>query len=378
VRLGVNTLFLIPGAVGGSETYLRETLRALAEVRPDWEIVLFTNDENEPVFASPASPVPLAARRPLGFRASWRPRRIVREQFQLPRAARAAAIDVLWSPGYTAPLRALCPQAVTIHDTQYRRYPEDLSLSHRLATDALVRGACRAASRILAVSEFTRREIEALAPAAAPKIVVTPEAASPAFARPPDPARAAAMRARLGFDGPYILCVAHTYPHKNVATLVRAFALVADAVPHRLVLVGHPRRGEPEVRRARDELARPDRVTRLAGLEADDLSALYHGAAVFAFPSLYEGFGLPVLEALSAGAPVLAARRGAVPEVGGEAVDYVDPPTPEGFADGLRRLAAETPDRRAARAARGRDRAARFTWRATAEATARAIESAAR
>ncbi len=377
MRIGVNTLFLIPGEVGGSETYLRETLTAMApEAGTTW--VLFTNAENDGALRDRFGGRADFAFERLDFRASNRPVRIVREQTELPLRAARARIDVLWSPGYTAPLAYGGRQAVSILDMQYRSHPDDLGPVARLATHLLVSGAARRCGTILAISEFTKSEIVRHTGADPARIHVTPLAANEAFARalPPDEL-AATRRRHTGSDAPYILCVANTYPHKNVATLVRAFGAMEGRCAHHLVLEGKPRLGEAAVREAVAALRDPSRVHRAAGLPRNELIALYQAADLFVFPSLYEGFGLPVLEAMAAGVPVLAARRGSVPEVGGDAIRYVDGADAAEMAAAAGEMLAEGDAARRVRIDAARVRAAGFSWTETARLTRAALRAAA-
>ena len=155
LRLGVNALFYLPGEVGGSETYLRETLRALVR-RPDRpDLVLFTNAENDRVLRAE---FPAADAVPSGIAATNRFARILAEQFQLPQLVRRARPDVLWSPGYTAPARAACPQVVSVLDMQYKRFPQDVSWLAARAMDVLYPLAARRAAAVVAISEFAKAE----------------------------------------------------------------------------------------------------------------------------------------------------------------------------------------------------------------------------
>lgn len=378
MRVGVNTLFLIPGEVGGSETYLRRTLAAMKQVIPAVDLVLFTNRENDAVLRSDLEGLRGVEFVPLDFAAANRYRRIVREQIQLPRAVKRARIDVLWSPGYTAPRSCCCPQVVTVLDMQYKRYPEDMSWLARAVTDALVRAACRRVEGIIAISEFSRAELLRFTPAREDAIHVTLLGVDPAFAARPPEARIHQRAAELvGAEAPYFLCVANSYPHKNVHLAVDAFDLVADGLPHHLVLVSRPRRGERALRDSLAATRHRDRVHRLKGVSFDDLVTLYQAADVFLFPSVYEGFGLPVLEAMAAGVPVITTAQAAIPELGGTHVRYVPPHRAEPMAAEIRALLGLDEAARADRLDAARDWAKRFTWEAAARATWLALKQAA-
>ena len=356
LRLGVNALFYLPGEVGGSETYLLETLRALSR-RPDPPaLVLFSNAEND---AKLRAEFPAAEVVASGTAAANRFARILVEQFRLPRLAQRARVDVLWSPGYTAPAFCSCPQVVSILDVQYKRFPADVSWLAARTMDVLYPLSARRCGAVVAISEFAKSEAVRFLGVPPDKVTATLLAADPAFGAPagPPPAELA--------DAPYLLCVAHTYPHKNVGLLVRAFNRIAPEIPHRLALVGKPRFGEPEVAAALKE-SPPGRVVRFPGLPRSDLIALYRNADWFVFPSLYEGFGLPVLEAMRAGTPVLATREAAIPEIGGDCVRYADGRDEAAFAAALRAAIALPRAERARLAAAATTRAAGFTWDASA------------
>ncbi len=368
MRIGINTLFYIPGEVGGSETYLLETFAAMLEQAGEHEFVLFTNREGHAALAPRFGECGSVKFQALDFHASNRYARIVLEQTRLPLAARRWKLDVLWSPGYTAPFVADCPQALSILDMQYKTHPQDLGALARLTTDVLVQTGARRARRLLAISEFSKQEIVRHTRAAAEKVVVTPLAADPAFGEQQERPQA------FPHDRPYLLCVANTYPHKNVHALVAAYGEIQGGIPHDLVIVGKPRLGESDVRLALAGVPQPERVRRVGGLDRAALIALYQHASLFVFPSLYEGFGLPVLEAMLAGTPVLTTRMGSIPEVGGDEADYFDPAE---AGDLARRMLGLLKAKDENKIARARARAMSFSWRRTAELTLEALERAA-
>ncbi len=355
MKIGINTLFLIPGEVGGSETYLMEILREWKNQKIPHEVILFTNVENharlDAEFSGEGWQCVLCS-----FKASNRVVRILREQTELPYKVKKSGVAVLWSPGYTAPLFCGCPQVVSILDMQYKRFPQDLSWLGRWTTGVLVQTGSLRAKKILTISEFSKSEITHFTRASAEKIRVTPLAADSIFAQK--------VAGEVSVKKPYLLCVANSYPHKNVDQYIRAFARLEDEIPHQLVWVGRPRLGEAAVLEALQEVKDMERVTRLSGIERDELVRLYQQADVFVFPSLYEGFGLPVLEAMQAQTPVVTTGCGSIPEVGGSFVHYVesddDASWAEGISDCLRNHGMGMDHEREAWLAR-------FSWREAAE-----------
>ncbi len=375
VKIGVNTLFLIPGEVGGSETYLRDVLRHAVGRHPDVKWILFTNVENHESFRDAFATAGNVQLWPLGVRARHRAGRIIREQCLLPFAVRKAGVDVLWSPGYTAPVWAPCPQVVSVLDMQYREFPQDLSPLALLATRVLVPLAVRTARRVITLSEFSRSQIVKYVNVGRDKIIPIHLAAGKEFGEGMAREEGEGRRNALIPRAPYVLCVAHTYPHKNVHTLVEAFGIMGSETGCNLVLVGTEQRGEPLVVKALSTCGRGGRVIRLKGLDRRDLIALYQGASVFAFPSLYEGFGLPILEAMTAGVPVVTMDVGPMREIGGETLRYFDGTAPDlarqlKWALGIDMTAREDWVRAA------RERAATYSWDRTADQTLEALRTA--
>ena len=357
LRLGVNTLFYLPGEVGGSETYLLETLRALVRRPEGPDLVLFSNTENDGKLRAEFPGEEVVAS---GIGATSRVARILAEQFQLPGLAKRALIDVLWSPVYTAPALASCPQVVSILDMQYKRFPQDVSWLAARTMEVLYPSAARRCEAVVTISEFAKSEIVHYLGVPPEKVTVTLLAADPAFSLPEGPPPEAEQ------GTPVLLCVAHTYPHKNVALLVRAFNRIAAQIPHRLVLVGKARLGEPEVAAALKN-SPPGRVIRIPGLERPELIKCYQAADWFVFPSLYEGFGLPVLESMCAGTPVLTTREASIPEIGGDCVCYADGRDEAAFSEALRAAVLLPTDERAQLVEVARKRSEVFTWEASAE-----------
>lgn len=372
MRIGINTLFLVPGDVGGTEIYLRRNLLAMVAGNPDDIFVLFATLNNEELFRDELKPFANVDYRVLPFRAAIRPLRILCEQLLLPWFVWESKVDLLWSPGYTAPALCNCPQAVTVHDLQYKSHPDDLSFLERITLDTLVKIACRQCAAIIAVSEFSKQEILRYGFAPSDKIHAVLEGVEPDFATPVPAEETVQLPSA---DKPYILCVAHTYPHKNVDKLIAAFALLEKRIPYQLVLVGKARRGEQSVQEQLQRLQNPKRVIRLQDLINRELQALYHEATMFVLPSTYEGFGLPVLEAMMAGLPVVTVKAASLPEVGGQYAVYAEKAEPSFLANKVMEVLNLSEQERTEQVRKGRQWAKSFTWERTAEQTVQILRS---
>lgn len=275
--------------------------------------------------------------------------------------------DLLFVPAHVVPLLHPPRSVVTIHDLGYLVFPEAHTARRRLELDLSTRWCLHAARRVIAISQVTKDDLVRHYGADPQRVAVVHHGVGSAFRPPDDPGQIAATRARYGLDAPYFLYVGAIQPRKNLARLIEAFARAA-ASDTLLVIAG--RRGwlsDPIMRRA-DELGIARRV-RFPGYVPDaDLPALLGGALAFVFPSLYEGFGMPVLEAMACGAPVLTSTTSALPEVAGDAALLVDPCDTDAIAAALARLAADAPLRADLRA-RGLARTAGFSWERCARDT---------
>lgn len=358
---------MVPGDVGGTEIYLRENLKEMVTAAPETGFVLFSSTDNEDVFRSDLQSAVNVEYMQLPFRVANRPVRILTEQFLLPKYVRKSGVDVLWSPGYTAPIRCFCPQAVTIHDLQYKTHPDDLSFLERKTLDFLVTSACRVCDAVITVSEFSKQEILRYNFAPVEKVFAILEGVDPFFSSPPHPGIVNPVEKLT--NQPYILCVAHTYPHKNVHILIDAFAQIANKIPHHLVLLGKERRGENRVQQSLDALQCNERVHRLSTLEFSQLGKVYRDADLFVLPSEYEGFGLPILEAMLAGIPVITTSKASLPEVGGSHAVYVQESTPESFANAIMDVICMDEVKKEAKVQNAQLWAASFSWNKSAVST---------
>ena len=378
MRIGFDARF-VDDRYHGVGRFAHQLLEALTRVGPDVgpedRFVVYTNPRRPstrldlaPVLGRAnveARPLPLDIYHPA-------------EQPALALAAARDRLDLFYSPYFPAPLLAPCPVVTTVHDLIFDRVPEyGRGKWVRFYYRPMMRLAARKARRVIAVSAATAADLREIYRVPEHKIAVVPEAAGAQFRPVEDPAELARVRELYQLPARFALAVGVHRPHKNLATLIEAFGLVRDRFPHDLVLVGeaHARYDDP-VPAAIDRLGLSDRV-RQAGHVADaDLPAIYTLADLFVQPSLIEGFGLPVLEAMSCGAPVVASNTSSLPEVVGDAGLLADPRDPASLGAALASVLADADSRERLRAA-GLARAAEFSWDRAALAT-RAVFAAAR
>jgi glycosyltransferase involved in cell wall biosynthesis len=370
LKVGLNLLHLVPGETGGSEIYARRLIPALLE-QGGLDLVLFASREGAPSLA--AEPWAGDARIvQLPVNTVSRGRRVLAEQTSLPRAARRAGIDLLHNVFTTAPAFPRVPQVTTILDLIYKRFPEAHSGLLSQGMGMLVPLSARRSKRVIAISEATKADVVSFLGVDAGRVDVTYLA--PDFTGRVEPEPEATLRERhsLG-DGPIVLSVSAHRPHKNLERLIDAVAVIER--PFVLVVPGYATRWEEELGAHVRRRGVQERVRFLGWLSDAELEGLYAAATCTAFPSLAEGFGLPVLEAMARGVPVACSNATSLPEVAGEAAVYFDPldvPAMTGAIEGLLGDA----DLRNRLAKAGREQAARFTWERTAEGTRRSYERA--
>ncbi|MCC7367571.1 MAG: glycosyltransferase family 4 protein [Chloroflexi bacterium] len=293
-----------------------------------------------------------------------------RLQVPLPVDWLTGPVDIYHSPDFVMPPVRAAKSILTVHDLAFLLYPECADARLRAYLERTVPRSVQRADYVVADSENTRNDVICLLGMPAERVTVVPGGVDPSFQPVTDPARIAAFRQSIGLDEstPYILFVGVIEPRKNLVGLIEAFDLLKARrqLPHKLVVVG--RRGwlsDGTMQRADRSPYRNDIV--FPGFIPDgELATLYSAAESFAFPSHYEGFGLPVLEAMACGTPVVASRASSLPEVVGDAGMQVDPDDTERLASALELLALN-PEMRADFSARGLERAATFTWEAAAD-----------
>jgi glycosyltransferase involved in cell wall biosynthesis len=347
---------MVGGHETGNETYVRGLVDGFSQLDREFELYVYHVDG--PWRAN----TPNVHLRPIAGASPW-----IRLAIGLPRRTVSDNLDVMHTT-YTAPLWTRCPVVLTVHDISYVAHPEWFSRRDLRVLSATVPLSIGKAERVITVSEVCRQQIIEHYRVPNEKVVSIPNAAGPGGI-PLSDETAREQLASLGLDAkrPYILAVGNLQPRKNLVRLIEAFRnIVATGLDVDLVVAGPQHfRAEEVLRAGRDRGSR----IRFPGYVTDlQLAACYSRASVFAFPSLFEGFGIPALEAMSHGTPVVCSRAGALPEVCGDAALYFDPLDVDSISDALQRALTDD-SLRANLVAAGRARERAFTWRRAAEQT---------
>ncbi len=388
MHVGLNMIYLVPGETGGMEVYARELIPALLDaagrfgdgseasvsrIGGSGRDVRFTAFLSREAAAAggpwgellPAVTVPVDARR----REQW----VLGEQVLLPRLAARAGVDIVHSLASTAPVRGRYRRVVTVHDLIYARFPEAHSGIRDLGMRVLVPLAVRRSQRVIAISQSTRRDLVELLGTSPAKIDVVPQGLG-AVARAPA-LGALQTRARFGLgERRVLLTLSAKRPHKNLLALIGALARIPPERRPLLVAPGYPTWHEAELRARAAELGIAGDVRLEGWLGEREIEGLWALADAFVYPSLYEGFGLPVLEAMARGVPVACADASSLPEVAGGAALLFDPHDEREMAQTIERLLGDPALARSLRE-RGTSRARELTWDRTARLT---LESYAR
>ena len=346
MRIGIDAGRIAHGR-GGVASYTRELIRALAGPDVEHEIVLFDLDGHglvPEVLADAFGELPDRVRVAVG----------VKPELE--------ALDLFHAPGFAVPEIGAPNLIFPLHDLTILSHPECHTLANRVRTlvsvaDALARGAT-----ILAVSEATRREALRLLALPVETLEVLPPVLNPCFGARSDVRADEAIAQRLGIDDFFVLAVGSLEPRKNLERLLDAWAVLSDRLrqSHQLVVVAADGWRQRTILRRLDGLARTASVIRVGPLRDDELAALYRRARALVFPSLAEGFGLPVAEAMACGAPVVTSNTSSLPEVAGDAAILVDPEDADEIAVAIARVLEDEALRRGLRE-RGFERSIRFS-----------------
>jgi glycosyltransferase involved in cell wall biosynthesis len=353
VRIGIDARKLHDFGIG---TYIRNVLRQLARLDKDTEFVLLCRPEDA------------AALKTLGdnFRpaAETAGNYSIAEQIKIPLALRRERVDLFHAPHYVLPPLVPCRSVVTIHDCIHLMFPQ--YLPNRLAFQyarASIALAARRATRVLTVSESSKRDILRFVDVEPSKIDVIYNAYDERFGVEPKEEDVVRVRERFQLNDEFVLYAGNVKPHKNLERLIDAFHLVRKrGLDHlKLVLIGDDISKYAALRRAVHRHHLHNYVRFLGYVPEETLAVMYRLAGVFVFPSLYEGFGLPPLEAMASGTPVVTSSVSSLPEVAGDAAMLVDPYDPDAIADGILRVLSDEGLRSSMRR-KGVERARQFSW----------------
>lgn len=359
-KIGINLLWMVPGVVGGSETYLTRLLQGLAERPTEFDYTIFALPQFAEAYPDLSKTFKMGVAPVSG---SFKSFRVAGENSWLAAQCRKRNIDLVHHAGGIVPMIRAARPVLTIHDLQYLFYPEYFSATKLSYLKRMVPRSAEVARLVLTPSEYSRRTVIERLNIDPSIVIVVPHGISPREGS----GEGIAVRERYGIDGRFFMYPAITYPHKNHLVLIEAFAKIAAQYPDtNLVFTGA--KGSMEVRLAQEIRERQitDRVKRLGYIPSADLDALYREAVAMVFPSRFEGFGAPVLEAMARGCPVIAADATALPEVVEDAGTLVSPDNPEQWSQAMSDL-LENEDARAFLSTKGIKRAATYTWDRSAD-----------
>jgi glycosyltransferase involved in cell wall biosynthesis len=364
-HIGLNLIFLVPGETGGMETYARELTLALLACAPAG--TSFTAFLNREAAADAVGPwgemstvsVPVNARN----RVQW----VLGEQALLPGMAARAGVDLVHSLASTAPLRGRFRRVVTVHDLIYAHFPEAHAGIREKGMKLLVPAAARRSDRVIADSQSTRGDLVGLLDIPPERIDVVPLGLGKVQREAP--LSEAEVRARFDLgQRRVVLTLSAKRPHKNLAALIGALAGIPAEQRPLIVIPGYPTSHERDLRERATGAGVAADVRFLPWVSGAEIEGLWLTAEAFVFPSLYEGFGLPVLEAMARGVPVACSSASSLPEVAGTAAVLFDPRDETAIAGALLRILGDATLRKELRD-RGLERVRQFTWERTAKLT---------
>jgi len=375
MKIGIDARFLTHPQSGGFKTYTQNLIAALAQVDRENEYVLYL--DRLPRGEGTIPHVPNMELKVVN--GTWPPLlgMLLREQLGLVQAARRDRLDLLHCTALTAPLFPSCPLILTLHDTIWHEQQswQKAPISARRWLMAryyrcVPEWAALKAASVITVSEAAKADIVTRLGIATENVVVTHEAAGPAFSPKRNSSQIHEVRTRFALPPDFVLAIGSADPRKNIAGLVSAYGQLPDEVrnSHHLAIVWTHHELAKEIARQVESLGLTQHCHFLSGVSNEDLAFLYNGAVLFAFPSRYEGFGLPLIEAMACGTPVAAANNSSIPEIVGDAALLFDAERPDQMAQSMACLLSDR-GKRIELAQHGLRRAAKFSWARCAEET---------
>jgi len=366
VRIGINALYLLPGKVGGSETYIRNLVANLARLDQDNTYFIFVNKESEGVFQELPRRINIIH---CPFNAANRPLRILWEQCILPLQVRRRKIDVLLSPGMTAPFFCPARSILVIYDLQHVNQPGNFSRFHLFFLKTIIYWSAKTADKIITISWHVKTDIVKHYRIAPEKIIVGHLGVNHGAFFPGRDGDTAVVGKKYNLPEHYLLYAAALLPHKNHERLLKAFKEIKrERLELKLVLTGAWESGHEKIVALISALGLEQDVIMLGWIPGEDIPEIYRRAGVFVYPSIHEGFGLPILEAMASGVPVVCSRIEPLIEVAGNAALFIDPGDYLDIARGIS-TAFKDDAQRIQLIGKGLLRAKEFTWEKTARTT---------
>lgn len=372
MRIGINT-FALSGRLGmaGPGRYISELASALVRVSSEHELIFFGNADNLTLLPSGG-----CQKIDCGRATIARPLRLLWEQLVLPILARSYHVDVLHSPTFVSPLALPCTSVVSILDMTWFTHRNQHTLVKGGYFRAMIPPSARRAARVIAISEASKQDVVDLLGIPAEQVAVTYLGVDSGVFYPHAATDVEAVLARCGVSQPYVLYVGKLEPRKNLPALIEAFDSISHIFPdHSLVIAGNPGWDYQVVYERAKQVSCRERICFTGFVSDMDLPALYSGADLFVYPSSYEGFGIPVLEAMACGTPVITSNVSSLPEVAGDAGLLVDPLDIAGLAGVMRRVLTDAELCQQMRK-RGLKRAKQFTWEKAAWRTLQVYKDA--
>lgn len=372
MRIGVNALYLLPGKVGGSEIYVRNLVKWLPKAGRGNEFVVYANRESEGVFEEVPGRVRVVR---CSVSASNRPARILYEQTVLPILAAKDRLDALISAGMTGPFVSTVPSFTMIYDLQHVNQPQNFGRVYLSFLRSIIYMSAKRSLALLTLSEKSKRDILKHYNIRPDRVDVTYLASDKASFSKKGPEEISDIRKKYNLPASFVLYIASSLPHKNYERLLEAFKIVKEGRKElKLVLIGARDYGHEAIKKKIAGLGLTDDVVFLGWLPFEDIPVIYSAADLFVFPSLHEGFGIPILEAMACGVPVVCSDIEPLDEVAGNAARMVDPKEVSSIAEGMVDVLNDKALREKLVKA-GVKRAASFSWEKTAKDTMKAISA---